>query len=613
MQEGMTFCPWDGKALESLPAAAQRADPLIDTQVSEYVIQERIGAGGMGIVYRAVQPLIGKQVAIKVLKAEFAEARELVQRLLVEARVVNAIQHRGIIDIFGFGQLADGRPYMVMELLQGVSLERFIRSKGRVGFEEALRILDEMLDALGAAHARGVVHRDLKPGNVFLVDGAGGGRSIKLLDFGIAKVAASQMTGPLTVEGLILGTPEYMSPEQVRGGEVGPASDLYAVGVMAFQLLTGKVPFGGEQLKVLFAQVEEAPPALSTCAPGVPPELERLVSRLLAKAPSQRFQSAEVVRQEFKAVLSRKASSWQDSGGKPTEPLAPLTGARPSHTTTVTVRSLPAKPRPQPPARKPAKGRWLMGAVAVALVASVAGVKLMVGKPRAAALEAEASHPSPRAPEPAVAAPPLPQQPEEQGEKAVAAEHPVGQEVPTVEMAPKLMAAPKPVVSQERRQERLAPSGEPPRPLAESLPMAQAVAASRPKGPAAPAVNAAGLMAKPVAEVPRVPEPVRSKEPAAPAVNSESLMAKPVAEVPRVPEPVQPSAAAVRCSQEEMQQRLAEATVRLRQRSADALSSPAMVRLMEIHRRADGVSTDEQCVSTMKLLVEWEQKAFSRR
>ncbi|WP_225412637.1 protein kinase domain-containing protein [Stigmatella hybrida] len=562
---------------------AQREDPLLDTQVSEYVIQERIGAGGMGIVYRAIQPLIGKQVAIKVLKAEFAEARELVQRLLVEARVVNAIQHRGIIDIFGFGQLTDGRPYMVMELLQGVSLERFIRSKGRVGFEEALRILDEMLDALGAAHAQGVVHRDLKPGNVFLVDGAGGGRSIKLLDFGIAKVAASQMTGPLTVEGLILGTPEYMSPEQVRGGEVGPASDLYAVGVIAFQLLTGKVPFGGEQLKVLFAQVEEAPPALSMLAPGMPLELERLVSRLLAKAPSQRFQAAEAVRQEFKAVLSRKASSWQDGGDRPTEPLAPLTGVRRGRATAVAVPALPPKPRPQPPSRKPARGRWLMGAGAVALAASVVGVKLMVGEPRAAALESEARPPEARAPEPSLPAPPLPRQPEGRAEKAVAAEHPVGQEVPIVEMAPKLMAAPNPVASQGRRQERLTAPGEPPRPLAAALPMAQAAAASRPKGPAAPAVKAEGPLVQPVAEVPRVPAPV------------------------------QPSAAEVRCSREEMQQRLAEATVRLRQRSADALTSPAMARLMEIHRRADGVSTDEQCASTMKLLVEWERKVFSKR
>ncbi|WP_177233753.1 serine/threonine-protein kinase [Stigmatella erecta] len=571
---------------------AQREDPLIDTQVSEYVIQERIGAGGMGIVYRAIQPLIGKQVAIKVLKAEFAEARELVQRLLVEARVVNAIQHRGIIDIFGFGQLVDGRPYMVMELLQGISLERFIRSKGRVGFEEALRILDEMLDALGAAHARGVVHRDLKPGNVFLVDGAGEGRSIKLLDFGIAKVAASQMTGPLTVEGLILGTPAYMSPEQVRGGEVGPASDLYAVGVIAFQLLTGKVPFGGEQLKVLFAQVEEAPPALSTLAPGVPLELERLVSRLLAKVPSQRFQSAEAVRQEFKAVLSRKASSWQDSGDKPTEPLAPLTGARTGRTSAAAVPALPPKPRPQPSSRKSARGRWLMGAGAVALAASVVGVKLMVGKPRAAALEVEARPPEARAPEPSLPAPPLSQQPDGRAENAVAAEHPVGQEVPIVEMAPKLMAAPNPVAFQGRRQERLTAPGEPPRPLAETLPMAQTAAVSRPKVPAALSVKAEGQMAKPVAVAPPAPAPVQRS--AAPA-------------------PVQPSAAQVRCSRDEMQQRLAEATVRLRQRSADALTSPAMARLMEIHRRADGVSTDEQCASTMKLLEEWERKVFSRR
>ena len=174
MPSGMAFCPWDGQALAPASSSKTR-DPLLDTQVGDYVIQEVIGAGGMGVVYRAIQPLIGKKVAIKVLKAEFSGAQELVQRLLVEARAVNAIQHRGIIDIFGFGELPDGRPYVVMELLHGKPLDVFIWERKQVPVNEAVMILDEILAALGAAHRAGIVHRDLKPGNVFLQEQEDGG------------------------------------------------------------------------------------------------------------------------------------------------------------------------------------------------------------------------------------------------------------------------------------------------------------------------------------------------------------------------------------------------------------------------------------------------------
>ncbi len=308
MPGNVAFCPWDGHALAHAISLTPRSDPLIETPVSEYVVKERIGAGGMGIVYRAVQPLIGKQVAIKVLKAEYAGEAEVVQRLLVEARVVNAIQHRGIIDIFGFGQLPDGRPYVVMELLQGTALSSYIRKRKRLAPDEVVGILDEILAALGAAHRGGVIHRDLKPGNVFLVESSDGQRSVKLLDFGIAKVVQFRPARPLTAQGNILGTPEFMAPEQVRGEKVGPATDLYALGIIAFQLLTGRVPFMGETTQVLVAQVEQKPPTLTSLVPEVPAALERLVLRLLAKDPSKRFQSAEAVRRELGALGAKGAT-----------------------------------------------------------------------------------------------------------------------------------------------------------------------------------------------------------------------------------------------------------------------------------------------------------------
>ncbi|HVG58183.1 MAG TPA: serine/threonine-protein kinase, partial [Hyalangium sp.] len=166
-------------------------DPLIGMKLGEYELRSRIGVGGMGFVYDGIQPLIGKRVAVKVLRPELAQAPEQVARLLAEARAVNAIRHRGIIDIFGFGQVPDGRQYIVMEFLDGQPLDAYLAEKIKLPPTEALSILDEVLAALGAAHGAGVVHRDLKPSNIFLVREPGGTRYVKLLDFGLAKQGQS--------------------------------------------------------------------------------------------------------------------------------------------------------------------------------------------------------------------------------------------------------------------------------------------------------------------------------------------------------------------------------------------------------------------------------------
>ncbi|MCY0999591.1 protein kinase [Myxococcus sp. MISCRS1] len=280
--------------------APRGRDSLVSTQVNDFVIEERIGEGGMGVVYRAVHPLIGKQVAIKVLRAENVTQQQ-VERLLIEARSVNAIRHPGIIDIFGFGTLPDGRPYIIMELLRGQSLAALLQQNTRLDPNTTVWILDQMLSALGAAHEAGVVHRDLKPGNVFLAQGLDGTRTVKLVDFGIAKLMRSA-DGPTTVDGTILGTPEYMAPEQVRGNTVSFATDLYATGVMAFHMLTGERPFKGEQLQVLFAHIEQPPPLPSSRVPGLPAEFDTLILHLLAKDPALRPESAEAVRQALKRI-----------------------------------------------------------------------------------------------------------------------------------------------------------------------------------------------------------------------------------------------------------------------------------------------------------------------
>ncbi|MCY1030895.1 protein kinase [Corallococcus sp. BB11-1] len=275
-------------------------DPLLSSQVGEFIINERIGAGGMGVVYRATHSLIGKQAAIKVLRADLVSPR-VHERLLVEARAVNAIQHPGIIDIFGFGSLPDGRPYIVMELLKGRSLAEFAPTPQPLDVATTVWVLDQILAALGAAHEAGVVHRDLKPANVFVVEGPNSAPTIKLVDFGIAKLLESR-DSPTTLDGTILGTPEFMAPEQIRGGEVGPATDLYAVGIMAFQMLTGTRPFHGDPLQVMFAQVDRIPPMPSSLAKGIPPEFDTLVRHLLAKDPAMRPALAETVRLQLQRI-----------------------------------------------------------------------------------------------------------------------------------------------------------------------------------------------------------------------------------------------------------------------------------------------------------------------
>ncbi|MFY1827634.1 protein kinase domain-containing protein [Myxococcus fulvus] len=323
----------------------------------------------MGVVYRATHPLIGKQVAIKVLRAEFVSQQQ-VERLIIEARAVNEIQHPGIIDIFGFGVLPDGRPYVVMELLQGESLSSFIRRKGRLDVATTLWVLEQMLTALGAAHRAGIVHRDLKPGNVFLSRASDGTYSVKLVDFGIAKLVRSS-EGPTTVEGSILGTPEFMAPEQIRGTGLGPATDLYAVGVMLYQMLTGALPFQGEPMQILFAHIEQPPPAPSSLAPSTPPGLDALVLRLMAKEPGLRPESAEAVRQ----VLRQGLETW----GAPysTRPMAPVPPQGSAERELETVRGR----RLSPPRRSLHKGYWLAGGLLLVSLSGVAAYHLRAVPP----------------------------------------------------------------------------------------------------------------------------------------------------------------------------------------------------------------------------------------
>jgi serine/threonine-protein kinase len=275
--------------------AASSADPAlpVGAEAGEYRIEAAIGKGGFGTVYRAVHPVIGKQVAIKVLAHRFSADPAIVSRFQAEAKAVNQIKHRNIIDIFSFGRLADGRSYYVMEFLEGEPLDRVI-APGPMALSEAIPILRGLARALDAAHAKGIAHRDLKPENVFLARDPDGETYPKLLDFGIAKLLAPDPEADVrhhTGTGVPIGTPMYMSPEQCRGREVDHRTDVYSFGVMTYRMLTGAYPFTGDFMELMMQHTNEQPVPPSRHAPSLPPTVDDAIAWMMKKDPEQRPQS----------------------------------------------------------------------------------------------------------------------------------------------------------------------------------------------------------------------------------------------------------------------------------------------------------------------------------
>ncbi|HVK67564.1 MAG TPA: serine/threonine-protein kinase, partial [Polyangium sp.] len=285
----LATCPSDGTSLvpdDAIPAAALELEP--GRIVGEYRIERKIGEGGFGAVYAAIHPVIGKFAAIKVLNPQYSHNPVMVSRFVAEARAVNQIRHRGIIDIFSFGKLDDGRQYYIMELLEGMTLEAYLRERGRLRPSEALPILRQIARALDAAHAAGIAHRDLKPENVYLVFDEDRSVFPKLLDFGIAKLLGDSQSHK-TRTGTPMGTPLYMSPEQCRGKQVDHRTDIYSFGVMTHAVLTGQPPFMGDDvMDVLMQQVQTPAPSLSSVCPDLGTILDAPVLRMLAKDPAER-------------------------------------------------------------------------------------------------------------------------------------------------------------------------------------------------------------------------------------------------------------------------------------------------------------------------------------
>ncbi|HEY4187504.1 MAG TPA: serine/threonine-protein kinase [Polyangia bacterium] len=264
---------------------------MIGRTIGNYVVRDKIGEGGMGVVFRAEHPHINRSVAIKVLHPGADRNPEVVHRFFNEARAATEIRNEHIVEVLDFGELPEGTPYLVMEWLEGESLGNLLRSVKKVPLGRAAHIMSGIARALRAAHGKGVVHRDLKPDNVFLVRRDGESDLVKVLDFGIAKLLATGMPVRYqTQTGAIIGTPAYMSPEQCRGAkEIDHRTDVYALGVIGYQMLTGRLPFEAEALgELLLKHMTETPVPPDAVEPLVPPALSLVIARALEKEPEKR-------------------------------------------------------------------------------------------------------------------------------------------------------------------------------------------------------------------------------------------------------------------------------------------------------------------------------------
>jgi serine/threonine-protein kinase len=283
-------CPRDAAPLVDGPD--EGADPLLGATLGDaYRIVRVVGEGGMGRVYEARHTRLGnKRFAVKMLHAEYARQPDVVARFQREAEAASGIAHPNVLDVYDVHHTEDGRPYLVGEFLEGEEFGDFLERSGKIAPALAVRIVRQLCQALGAAHARGIVHRDMKPENVFLV-GNPQRPTVKVIDFGISKVGDAGGTA-LTRTGMIMGTPSYMAPEQARGEKVDPRADVYAVGAILYRALTGKKPFDGDDPSVTLTQVlTEDPERPRAREPSIPQALELVIQKAMSKNPADRYPS----------------------------------------------------------------------------------------------------------------------------------------------------------------------------------------------------------------------------------------------------------------------------------------------------------------------------------
>ncbi|MEW6731225.1 MAG: bifunctional serine/threonine-protein kinase/formylglycine-generating enzyme family protein [Acidobacteriota bacterium] len=340
--DSATFCPSDGS---TLPGTQNSTDRFIGRILdSKYLIESLLGTGGMGNVYRGRHVQIETNVAIKILHANLVSDSTSVERFRREARAALTVNHPNAIQVMDFGVTDDNTVYIVMELLEGISLQKILEKNGPIASGKTVQIFKQVCAAVGAAHTKNVIHRDLKPDNIIILNYNTAEEMVKVLDFSIAKVSApGGGKSNLTEVGLVVGTPQYMSPEQAQGLELDTRADIYSLGVTLYQMLTGSLPFtAASSMALALKHIHALPRPLRDVNPELSAAMEAVVMRALAKRPDDRQQTAVELAQDLEAALKQPVSGPLDNGiatqsvGAPnTGPVNPvLTASQPASVTT---------------------------------------------------------------------------------------------------------------------------------------------------------------------------------------------------------------------------------------------------------------------------------------
>jgi serine/threonine-protein kinase len=308
------FCPLDGTKVVPITSDSFEVIDLTGDRIfGDYIIRKKLGEGGMGAVYLAENVAIDQRIAIKVLHAAGEQTEELVQRFNREARTISRLTHPNIIRVFIFGKTEDGVIYLAMEYVEGRTLGQILEEGKTIKPKRAIRILRQVLHALNEAHDLGIVHRDLKPDNIMLTHFRGVDDYVKVLDFGIAKVQdkGEEVQKKLTQAGVVYGTPEYLSPEQAAAKSLDARSDLYSVGIILYEMMTGTVPFTGSTAhSVLAGHVFDSPPKPSeVTSKHVHPEMERIILKTIEKSPKARYQNAMEMLHDLESVEAKLQGS----------------------------------------------------------------------------------------------------------------------------------------------------------------------------------------------------------------------------------------------------------------------------------------------------------------
>jgi tRNA A-37 threonylcarbamoyl transferase component Bud32 len=375
----------------SRPASRAPRDPLIGTEVAgRFLIEDLIGQGGMGKVYKARHLALDKTICLKTLKPALLEDPTLVGRFEREAKAASRLNHPNVIGVIDFGRIGDeGTLYIAMEFVHGRDLRLILRDEWPIGEERLIQIMAQVLAALGEAHNHNVIHRDLKPENIMVEQRRDAPDFVKVLDFGIAKIMDSDAPG-LTRSDVVCGTPQYMAPEQATGSALDARCDLYAVGVILYQLTTGHLPFDGQNsMEVLTKHVNEPPVPPRQKQPDAPisAAMEKLILHALEKEPSARPQTAEEFRKLLLGISRKQAAAITDAAQTPKKGGPPPAAAG---------KAAPGvkQAQTQPPAPSSRMALYLGGLVALLVALGAAAALLFGGKPRPAIAVPESPGPS---------------------------------------------------------------------------------------------------------------------------------------------------------------------------------------------------------------------------